>query len=96
MRGAHAGYVPSRPMFHARSVIQHLNSTEREGWGPLHYPANYFTIRNRGSGNLTGACKWRKSFAHLHSNSLPVSGLATFPLMLFLPADHVPIFGDWY
>jgi len=31
-------------MFHARSVIQHLNATEAKGWGPLHYPANYFTI----------------------------------------------------
>jgi len=83
-------------MFHARSVIQHLNATEREGWGPLHYPANYFTIRNRGSGHLTGACKWRKAIAHLHSKSLPVSVPATFPLMLFLLADHVPIFGAWY
>ena len=83
-------------MFHARSVIQHLNATESEGWGPLPYPANCFTIRNRGSGPLTGACKWRKALAHLHSKSLPVSVPATFPLMLFLPADHAPMFGDWY
>jgi len=83
-------------MFHARSVIQHLNATEREGWGPLHYMANYFTIRNRGSGHLTGAFKWIKAFAHFNSKSLPVSLPATFPLMPFLLADHVPIFGNWY
>jgi len=84
------------PMFHARSVIQHLNATEREGGGPLHYPANYFTIRNRGSGHLTGAWKWRICFAHFHSEPLQVSVPATFPPMLFLPSDHAPIFGNWY
>ena len=83
-------------MFHARSVIQHLNATEREGGGPLYYPAIYFTIRNGGSGHLTGAWKWRTFFAHFHSEPLQVSVPATFPLMLFLPADHVLIFGKWY
>jgi len=28
-----------RPTFHARSVIQHLNATKKEGRGPLIYPA---------------------------------------------------------
>jgi len=34
--------------------------------------------------------------AHFHSEPLQVSVPATFPLMLFLPADHVPRFGNWY
>jgi len=83
-------------MFHARSDIQHLNATEREEGGPLIYPVNYFTIRQRGSGYLTGAWKWRTFFAHFHSEPLLVSVPASFPLMLFPPADHVPIFGKWY
>jgi len=83
-------------MFHARSVIQHLNATEREGGGPLNYPENYFTSRNRDSEHLTGDWKWMTIFAHFHSEPLQVSVPATFPLMLFLPADHVPNFGKWY
>jgi len=94
--GAWARTRRSWPMFHARSVIQHLNSTEREGGGPLDYPANHFTIRNRGSGHLTGAWKWMTFFAHFHSEPLQVSVPANLLLMLFLPADHVPTFGNWY
>ena len=73
-----------------------MNTTVRGRGGPLHYPVNYFTIRNRVSGHLTGAWKWRICFAHVHGEPLQVSVPATFPPMLFLPDDHAPIFGIWF